>query len=126
VSRPQRIAIVGGSGAGKTTLGRELARRLGGVFVEVDAIQHKAGWQKASAAEIAAGIRLALEDQASWVIDSTCQRELGDYVSDRADVILWLDMPLALKLARLIRRSWRRVRTREVLWNGNFETWRKV
>jgi shikimate kinase len=36
---PKRIAIVGGSGAGKTTLGRELAKLVDGVFVEVDAIQ---------------------------------------------------------------------------------------
>ena len=42
------------------------------------------------------------------------------------DVILWLDLPLLLKLGRLCRRSWRRVRTREVLWNGNVETWRDV
>jgi adenylate kinase family enzyme len=123
---PQRIAILGGSGAGKTTLGRDLARRLGCVFVEVDAIQHQAGWRKASPEEIAAGVRAALEGQRAWVIDSTCRREAGSYVSDRADVIVWLDMPLLLKLGRLVRRSWRRVRTREILWNGNFETWRDV
>ena len=43
-----------------------------------------------------------------------------------ADVIVWLDLPLLVKLGRLVRRSWRRVRTREVLWNGNVETWRDV
>jgi adenylate kinase family enzyme len=126
VTAPRRIAILGGSGAGKTTLGRELARRVGGVFVEVDAIQHQAGWRKASPEEIGAAVRAALEGQEAWVIDSTCQREVGSYVSDRADVIVWLDLPLLVKLGRLVRRSWRRVRTREVLWNGNVETWRDV
>ena len=49
---PRRIAIVGGSGSGKTTLGRRLAELVDGVFVEVDAIQHKAHWRKASVEEI--------------------------------------------------------------------------
>ena len=123
---PGRIAIVGGSGAGKTTLGKALAKVVGGVFVEVDAIQHKAGWCLASAEEIRAGILGALEGQPRWVIDGTCEREVGDFVSSRADVIVWLDLPLAVKLARLLRRSWGRVRRREVLWNGNVETWRDV
>ena len=41
-------------------------------------------------------------------------------------MIVWMDLPLAVKLVCLLRRSWRRVRTREVLWNGNVETWRDV
>jgi hypothetical protein len=94
------------------------------VFVEVDSIQHKAQWSKATVEELRAGIEAAIGERDSWVIDDTCQRELGDFVSGRLDVILWLDLPLLLKLGRLCRRSWRRVRTREVLWNENFETWR--
>jgi adenylate kinase family enzyme len=122
----KRIAIVGGSGAGKTTLGKRLAELSGGVFVEVDAIQHKAHWTKASEEEIRQAIYAALDGRSGWVIDGTCEREAGDFVSSRADVIVWLDLPLAVKLLRLLRRSWRRVRTREVLWNGNVETWRDV
>jgi adenylate kinase family enzyme len=124
--RPQRIAIVGGSGAGKTTLGRKLAELVGGTFVEVDAIQHKAGWNRASPEEIRRGVHTALEGRSNWVIDGTCEREVGDFVSTQADVIVWLDLPLVVKLGRLLRRSWKRVITREVLWNGNIETWRDV
>src|SRR5918999_3384896 len=123
---PRRIALIGTSGAGKTTLGRELARRLHTVFVEVDAIQHQAHWTKATVEELRAGIEARIGGRDSWVIDDTCRRELGDFISGRVDIILWLDLPLLLKLRRLCRRSWRRVRTREVLWNGNVETWRDV
>jgi adenylate kinase family enzyme len=123
---PRRIAIVGGSGAGKTTLGLRLAELLGVPFVEVDGIQHKANWTRASAEEISAAIHAALDHRSGWVIDELCEREVGDFVAARADVIVWLDLPLAVKLSRLFRRSWSRVRTREVLWNGNVETWRDV
>jgi adenylate kinase family enzyme len=123
---PKRVAIVGGSGAGKTTLGRALAKLVGGIFVEVDAIQHKAGWEMASAAELGAGIQEALDGKERWVIDGLCEREVGDLVSGNAEVIVWLDLPLPVKLSRLLRRSWRRVREREVLWNGNVETWQDV
>lgn len=126
MSTPRRIALIGTSGAGKTTLGRELARRLHTVFVEVDAIQHQAHWTTATVEELRAGIEARIGGRDSWVIDDTCRRELGDFVSGRVDVILWLDLPLLLKLRRLCPRSWRRVRTREVLWNGNVETWRDV
>lgn len=122
----ERIAIVGGSGAGKTTLGKLLAKLVDGVFVEIDAIQHKPHWKKASQEEIRAGIYAALDRQSRWVIDGMCEREVGNFIASRADLIVWLDLPLAAKLVRLLRRSWRRVRTREVLWNGNVETWRDV
>ena len=121
-----RIAIAGGSGAGKTTLARELARRIDGVFVEVDAIQHKADWIKATVGDVSIGIHAALDGQARWVIDSICEGEVGDFISSVADIIVWLDLPLAVKLRRLLQRSWRRVRGRELLWNGNVETWRDV
>ena len=41
----KRVAIVASaSGNGKTTLGRELARRLDVPFVEVDALVHGPNW----------------------------------------------------------------------------------
>jgi hypothetical protein len=43
-------------------------------------------------------------------------------VLDRADTVVWLDLPLHIWLPRLIRRTWRRLRGRERLWNGNRES----
>jgi adenylate kinase family enzyme len=124
---PQRMAVLGTSGAGKSTLGREIARRLNTVFVEVDSIRYTGpGWARASVEQLRAGIEGQIGGRDRWVIDDTCRRELGDLVSGRLDLILWLDLPLLLKLGRVFRRSWRRVRRREPLWNGNFETWRDV
>jgi hypothetical protein len=46
-----------------------------------------------------------------------------DLVWERADTVVWFDLPYALVMARTIRRTvWRAV-TRQELWNGNRESW---
>jgi adenylate kinase family enzyme len=122
-SKPRRIAIIGTSGAGKTTLGRELGRRLGVPFVECDSLAHKPNWVPASADELRAGLDAALAGHDRWVIDGMLERQLGDFISARIDLIVWLDLPLALSLLRTTRRSLRRLIRRETLWNGNVEPW---
>ncbi len=42
-------------------------------------------------------------------------------VWNRADTVVWFDLPYATVLARTIRRTLRRTLTREELWNGNKE-----
>ena len=37
--------------------------------------------------------------------------------------MVWIDLPLWRVLPRLVRRSLRRILTREQLWNGNRERW---
>ena len=47
---------------------------------------------------------------------------LGDLVADRADVVVWLDLPLSLVMWRLLRRTARRgTCDKTELWNGNVE-----
>jgi hypothetical protein len=58
----------------------------------------------------------------AWVIDGTYQRKLGDLVLAAADVVVWLDLPVRVWFPRLARRTWRRLRRREELWNGNRES----
>ena len=122
--KPQRIAFLGTSGSGKTTVGRALAARLDVPFVECDAIRHKAHWVQAGSDELRAALDARIGGHDRWVIDGTLQRRIGDYISGRADLLVWLDLPLLLKLGRAARRSWRRLRSGEELWNGNRETWR--
>jgi hypothetical protein len=58
------------------------------------------------------------------VVDGTYRSKLGTLVLDAADLIVWIDLPIQVWLPRLLRRTVRRIRTREELWNGNTETWR--
>ena len=47
-------------------------------------------------------------------------------VHERADTVVWLDLPRRIWLPRLVVRTMRRGVTREELWNGNRETLRGV
>lgn len=42
-------------------------------------------------------------------------------LADRADLMVWLDLPRAVVMRQVIRRTLRRRIRREVLWNGNVE-----
>src|ERR671932_1738715 len=59
-----------------------------------------------------------------WVIDGNYERKLDRLVTDAADTIVWLDLPLWILLHRLWRRTSHRIRGNVELWSGNRETWR--
>ena len=121
-----RIAIIASaSGNGKTTLGRAVAARLGVPFVELDALVHGPGWVEASDADLRG--RLApIVAATDWVIDGTYEWKLGTLVLDAADTVVWLDLPVRVWLPRLVRRTARRLRSGEEVWNGNRESLRSA
>lgn len=118
----RRILVKGGSGAGKTTLGRALAQHLDVPFVELDAWHHGPNWTSASPEQLQARVRTQLNDERGWVVDGNYDRKLGTALMDRAELIVWLDLPLSTKLWRLARRTSRRWLSQEELWNGNRES----
>jgi adenylate kinase family enzyme len=120
----QRVAILSSaSGSGKSTLGRELARRLGVPYVELDALHHGPGWTEATPAELRARVEPVVARD-GWVVDGHYLSKIGTLVLDRADTVVWLDLPPRVWLPRLIARTLRRIRTGEELWNGNRESLR--
>jgi adenylate kinase family enzyme len=122
----RRIAVIASaSGNGKTTLARELARRLDVPFVELDALVHGPNWTETPNDVLRAKVEPIVASE-GWVIDGTYRGKLGDLVLDGADLIVWLDLPIRVWLPRLLTRTYRRVRNHEELWNGNRETWGNV
>lgn len=119
----QRIAIVGTPGAGKTTLGEQLSRRLGYPFVDLDSLGWDPGWTMPPPDVMNARVSAALTGD-HWITAGNYSR-VRPIVWGRADTILWLDYPLYRVIyPRLFRRTMRRVITREELWGGNRESFR--
>jgi adenylate kinase family enzyme len=115
----KRIIVIGSSNAGKTTLAERLASRLGSSFIELDALHWEPHWTEADAEVFRERVRQAIAAD-SWVVDGNYSKQV-DLSWPLADTVIWLDLPLHLVLRRCIRRTWRRYRDREVLYNGNRE-----
>lgn len=124
----QRICVVGNSGSGKTHLARRLAARLQLPHVELDALNHRAGWQEAPLDELRAELVALLRDheerRGGWVADGNYRSRVGDLLHPQ--VYVWLDYPRLLVLSRVLRRTLGRVLLRRELWNGNRERWRNL
>jgi adenylate kinase family enzyme len=55
-----------------------------------------------------------------WVVDGNYPA-VQDLVWQRADTVVWLDLPRPVVIRRLVARTLRRTWTRERLWNDNRE-----
>jgi adenylate kinase family enzyme len=119
----QRVLVVGASGSGKTTVADALAARLGVPHVELDALHHGPNWAEPDLDEFRARVRAALEGE-GWVCDGLYEAKLGTVTFERADTVVWLDLPLRVLLRRLWRRTGTRIRDDIELWSGNKESWR--
>jgi adenylate kinase family enzyme len=114
-----RVSVIGCSGAGKTTFGRELALRLGVPFVELDSIYHQAGWTPLPDDEFRAEVASRIAGP-EWVVDGN-YGAVRPLVLARADTVVWLDYSRWMVMQRVIRRSVLRAVDRRELWNGNRE-----
>jgi adenylate kinase family enzyme len=120
----RRVSVVGNSGSGKTTLAIALARALGAPHLELDAIFHQPGWQPLDAEVFRARVAEFIAAD-SWVVDGNYSA-VRDLVWQRADTVVWLDLPRRLVMGQLIRRTLARMARRTKLWNGNTERWRNL
>jgi adenylate kinase family enzyme len=117
----RRISVVGTSGSGKSTVGRQLAGSLGVPFVELDSIYHQPGWVPLPPEEFRRRVAEAAAGD-GWVIDGNYSAA-RDLVWARADTVVWLDLPRSTVMRQVLWRTLRRVTFKVELWNGNRERW---
>ena len=117
-----RIAVVGTSGAGKTTLARKIAAVLGLPHIELDAINWQSGWRDLTRHEPEEFVRrVAGVIQAdAWILDGN-YGPAREMVWRRATHLIWLDYGRPVIMVRVISRSLLRVVLRTELWAGNRE-----
>jgi adenylate kinase family enzyme len=120
----RRVSVIGTSGAGKSTFAFALARSLGVPSLELDSVYHQADWTPLPAEEFRRRV-FAVAQGPGWVIDGNYST-VRDIVWDRADTVVWLDLPRRTVMRRIVFRTLRRVGGRVELWNGNRERWRNI
>lgn len=120
---PRRVRVVGISGAGKTTVAREAAARLGVPHIELDAVFWLPGWRLREVddgfRELAARLAQAPD---GWVACGSWTTRVGPLLDD-ADLVVWLDHPRWLVMVQVVRRTLARAVTRREICNGNREPW---
>ena len=89
----RRILIVGSAGAGKSTLAREIARRLGLPLIHLDRHYWRPGWVASGDARFRADVA-ALAARPAWVMDGNYGGTL-DLRLPRADLLVLCDPPPA-------------------------------
>lgn len=98
----RRVMIVGGAGSGKSTLARALGARTGLPVYHMDHIHWGPGWQARPRPERRA-MALAIEAQDAWIFEGGFSTTYLNRLS-RADTLIWLDLPVALRLWRVTKR----------------------
>lgn len=100
ISRMNRIMIIGGPGAGKSTLATALSSKLGLPVIHMDRIFWQSGWTPRPREEM---LRLsqAAAAQRDWIIDGN-YASTWDRRAERADLILCLDLPRHVRMAGIL------------------------
>lgn len=98
-----RIMIVGQPGSGKSTLARKLGERARLPVVHIDRIHWMPGWVERSPEEKTRLCNEAAEAD-RWIFEGGHSATWRDRMA-RADMLIWLDRPVGLRLWRVVRRS---------------------
>ena len=118
-----RIVIIGTSCSGKTTLAKKIQVILNVTHIELDALHWKPNWVEREDNEFKSLVEKAVKNK-NWVIDGNYSI-VRDILWSRATTIIWLNYSFPLVLYRSISRSFKRSATKEVIFSGNVESFKR-
>ena len=98
----KRIAIIGGCGAGKSTLAKEVSRRTGLPLVHLDREFWQAGWTPRVRDEFESRLSIIYRKE-RWIVEGHYRQTLPSRLN-RADTVVLLDYPTRITLFRLFKR----------------------
>jgi adenylate kinase family enzyme len=100
----RRVAVIGCSGGGKSTLARKLGAKLSLPVVHLDVVFWLPGWVESETGPMRERLLAATEDGA-WVVDGNFTGRVADLTLGRADTIVWIDQPRRVCLWRAVWRA---------------------
>lgn len=116
--------MIGCSGSGKSTLARAIAEAKGIPYVSADELLFcDANWTERPKAEYYQLIEQHMAGDA-FAFDGNIGGSVP-VVLPRIDTLIWLDYPRHLVMRQLLGRTVRRAWTKEPLYSGSTESWRK-
>ena len=119
-----KVWVLGGPGCGKTTFAQELAAMSGARHVELDELFWRENWKVAKSTDFIGQLETFLAEP-DWIVDGRFP-EAVDRFLHLAEIVIWLDPPMAVAWPRLLYRTIARWLTRAELWAGNRESFISV
>ncbi|OYR17660.1 P-loop NTPase family protein [Brucella grignonensis] len=98
-----RIMIIGGSGSGKTSLAREIAKITKLPSVHIDWFYYDPGWQLRKHDLVQKDV-IQAANEPEWIMEGNHTSTMK-YRASLADMIIFLDIATPIRLVRTLRRS---------------------
>ena len=121
---PDRIWVLGPTGAGKSTLTARLGAHLGVEATHMDDLYWQPDWVESPDDEMAARLAAVIA-RPRWVVDGNYTRFREPHTG-QVQLFVWLDLPLRVTFTRLVRRGISRSLNKTACCNGNQETLRRT